>query len=66
MRKNDLLLTGVIAGFGFTVALFVAGEAFTDSMIQGAAKMGAILSFSAAIIAFPLAKILGIKKVNSE
>jgi NhaA family Na+:H+ antiporter len=66
MRKNDLLLAGVIAGFGFTVALFVAGEAFTDPVVQGAAKMGAILSFSAAIIAFPLAKILGIKKVNSE
>jgi len=62
MRKKDLLLAGVIAGFGFTVALFVAGEAFTDPVIQGAAKMGAMLSFSAAIIAFPLAKILGIRK----
>ena len=63
MQKKDLLLAGVIAGFGFTVALFVAGEAFTDPVIQGAAKMGAMLSFGAAIIAFPLARVLGIRKV---
>lgn len=64
MRKKDLLMAGVIAGFGFTVALFVAGEAFTDPVIQGAAKMGAMLSFGAAIIAVPLGKMLGIRKVS--
>ncbi len=64
MRKNDLLMAGLIAGIGFTVALFVAGEAFTDPEIQGAAKMGAMLSFGAAIIAKPLGKILGIGKVS--
>lgn len=63
MRKKDLLVAGVVAGFGFTVALFVAGEAFTDPVIQGAAKMGAMLSFSAAIIAVPLGKVLRIRKV---
>ena len=63
MRKKDLLMAGVIAGIGFTVALFVAGEAFTDPVIQGAAKMGAMLSFGAAIIAVPLGKILRIRKV---
>jgi NhaA family Na+:H+ antiporter len=34
-----------------------------DPIIQGAAKMGAMLSFSAAIIAVPLGKILRIRKV---
>lgn len=63
MTWKDLLVAGVIAGFGFTVALFVAGEAFTDPAIQGAAKMGAMLSFSAALIAVPLGKILKIGKV---
>ena len=63
MSGKDLLMAGVIAGIGFTVALFVAGEAFTDPVIQGAAKMGAMLSFVAAIIAVPLGKILRIRKV---
>ena len=44
MRRRDLLVAGVIAGTGFTVALFVAGEAFSDPVIKGAAKMGAMLS----------------------
>jgi Na+:H+ antiporter, NhaA family len=55
MRRRDLLVAGVIAGIGFTVALFVTGEAFTSPELQGAAKMGAMLS----ILAFPIAAILG-------
>lgn len=58
MRKRDLLLAGVIAGFGFTVALFVAGEAFTDPVLKGAAKMGAILSCSVALVALIAGRIL--------
>jgi NhaA family Na+:H+ antiporter len=49
MTLRDLLLAGLIAGTGFTVALFVAGEAFTDPLLQGEAKMGAMLSITAAI-----------------
>lgn len=55
MGRRELLVAGVIAGIGFTVALFVAGEAFSDPDIQGAAKMGAMLS----ILAFPIAAIIG-------
>lgn len=33
---------GVIAGIGMTVALFVAGEAFGDPVVQGTAKMWAL------------------------
>jgi NhaA family Na+:H+ antiporter len=43
VRKKELLVVGIIGGFGFTVALFIAGEAFTDPLTQGAAKMGAML-----------------------
>jgi len=64
MSKKDLLLTGVISGIGFTIALFVAGEAFTDPLIQGAAKMGAMLSIGAVFIALPLGKILNVGKVR--
>jgi NhaA family Na+:H+ antiporter len=62
MQKKDLLVVGVIAGFGFTVALFVAGVAFTDPVHQGAGKMGAMLSCVAALIAVMTAKLLKIKK----
>ena len=42
MTNCDLLLVSMTAGIGLTVALFVAGAAFTDPNTQGAAKMGAL------------------------
>jgi len=63
MRRSDLLVAGVIAGTGFTVALFVAGEAFSDPVIKGAAKMGAMLSVLAAVAGLLLGRLLGIRKV---
>lgn len=62
MKKRDLIVAGVIAGIGFTVALFVAGEAFTDTHIQGAAKMGAMLSIAAFPMAVFLARFVGVRK----
>jgi NhaA family Na+:H+ antiporter len=64
MRMKDLLLAGVIGGFGFTVALFVAGEAFTDPVIRSAAKMGAMMSFAVALIAVVLGRLLRVEKVR--
>lgn len=62
MGLRELLVAGVIAGIGFTVALFVAGEAFTEPGPQGAAKMGAMLSILAAPLAMLLARYLGIRR----
>ncbi len=62
MGKKHLFVAGIIAGIGFTVALFVAGEAFTVPAIQGAAKMGAMLSIGAFPIAMVAANILRITK----
>lgn len=64
MGKKELLVTGIIAGFGFTVALFVAGEAFVDPVTQGAAKMGAMLSCAAALIAWALGRALKIRRTT--
>lgn len=64
MRKRDLLVAGVIAGFGFTVSLFISGEAFTDPVVQGAAKMGALMSFAAAFISAALGKLFHIEKAR--
>lgn len=52
MTGRHLVITGVVAGLGLTVALFVCGQAFTDPSIQAAAKMGAVFSVAAAALAF--------------
>jgi len=62
MKLRDLLTAGLIAGTGFTVALFVAGEAFTDPIIRGAAKMGAMFSLIAAVFGLVVGKMLGVVK----
>ena len=64
MNLGSLVVAGVVAGLGLTVALFVAGEAYTDPGLQGAAKMGALLSVAAAPIAIILGKMFMIKKQN--
>ena len=62
VRKKELVVIGIIGGFGFTVALFIAGEAFIDPALQGAAKMGAMLSCVAAVVAIVVARALKIKR----
>lgn len=62
MNFRSLFIVGTVAGLGLTVALFVAGVAFVDPDIQGAAKMGALLSGLAAPIAIILARVLGVKR----
>jgi len=64
MDFKVLMVTGVIAGLGLTVALFVAGVAFTDPGIEGAAKMGALLSAGIAPFAIMLGVALRIKKAR--
>lgn len=60
----ELFLVGLIAGLGLTVALFVAGEAFTDPAIQGAAKMGALLSAGCGVVAILLGRAMKVRKIN--
>jgi len=62
MGIKHLVVAGIVAGLGLTVALFVAGEAFPgDSAYQGPAKMGAVLSAGAGLLAIVVARIFGIK-----
>ncbi|MDA0588241.1 MAG: Na+/H+ antiporter NhaA [Planctomycetota bacterium] len=62
MNYRDVVTLGMIAGIGFTVALFVSTAAFKagDSNLD-AAKMGALASFGAAGLSIALAKFLGVK-----
>jgi NhaA family Na+:H+ antiporter len=62
MRTVDLFVIGCVAAIGFTVALFVASVAFPGGPVQDAAKMGALLSFGAAIISIIAGKLTGVVK----
>ncbi|MGE4271679.1 MAG: Na+/H+ antiporter NhaA [Desulfitobacterium sp.] len=64
MGYKELFVAGVIAAMGLTVALFVSGVAFVDPGLQGAAKMGALFSVVAALIAYIAGKALKIRKIK--
>lgn len=62
MDFKSLLVAGVTASLGLTVALFVAGVAFTEPVLQGSAKMGALFSAVAAPLVFVLGRVLRVKE----
>jgi NhaA family Na+:H+ antiporter len=57
MSVGDLVMAGFVAALGLTVALFVATAAFADPLLQGQAKMGALLSGFVGLVAIGLARI---------
>jgi NhaA family Na+:H+ antiporter len=63
MGLKHLFVAGIIAGLGLTVALFVAGEAFRGDLNvhMGPAKMGAVFSAVAALLAILAGKALKVK-----
>ncbi|MEO0861554.1 MAG: Na+/H+ antiporter NhaA [Pseudomonadota bacterium] len=63
MRTIDLVVIGCVAAIGFTVSLFVASVAFDPGPVQDAAKMGALLSFAAAIISIVAGKMAKVQKI---
>jgi len=64
MGLNDLFVVGCVAAIGFTVALFVASVAFPGGPVQDAAKMGALFSFAAALMAIVAGRMARVTKVN--
>ena len=65
MSFRDVVSLGFMAGIGFTVALFVSTVAFPPGAALDAAKMGALFSFSAALLAFVVAKLLRVQKFTT-
>ena len=61
MGPRHLVVAGLIAGIGLTVALFVAGKAFTGPPFQEPAKMGAVLSGLVAFLALGAGALLRVK-----
>ncbi|MEM7270823.1 MAG: Na+/H+ antiporter NhaA [Pseudomonadota bacterium] len=62
MKVSDLFVIGCVAAIGFTVSLFVASVAFDPGPVQDAAKMGALLSFFAAVLSLIAGKALRVEK----
>ena len=66
MTRIDLGMASFIAALGLTVALFVATAAYIDPGLQGQAKMGALLSGGVGLVALPLGRLVGIRRVNNK
>ena len=66
MGTKHLVVAAIVAGLGLTVALFVAGKAYEDPAFQDPAKMGAVLSAGAAVVAFVVGRILKVKDGQDE
>lgn len=64
LRYLHILVLGVAAGLGFTVALFFATAAFPPGGTLDEVKMGALLSFLAAPLAIGLGRLVGVKPEN--
>lgn len=62
MRVVDLVVIGFVAAIGFTVSLFVASVAFDPGPVQDAAKMGALFSFAAAVLAILAGRLTKIER----
>ncbi len=63
VSNRHILALGVVASIGFTVALFVSSAAFPEpGLVQDSVKMGALGSFLAAFLAFPVAWMLRIER----
>ena len=62
MSGKELIMAGFVAALGLTVALFVAGAAFTTGPLQGEAKMGALFSGFVGVAAILVARAVGIGK----
>lgn len=59
VTTSDLWYVSLIASLGLTVALFVAGQAFTDESLEAQAKVGALLSGLVGFVAIGLRTVLG-------
>jgi NhaA family Na+:H+ antiporter len=65
MNYRSLFVAGLTASLGLTVALFVAGVAFTDPTLQGAAKMGALMSGGMTVVILFASRVFKIVRVES-
>jgi len=63
---NDLIVVGIIASIGFTVALFFATAAFPYGRLLDETKLGALLSFGAFFLGLAAARVLKVGRSTSK
>jgi Na+:H+ antiporter, NhaA family len=61
---RDIIVVGIVAGIGFTVALFFATAAFPYGRLLDETKMGALLSFGAFFIGLAAARMLRVGRFS--
>ena len=66
MGLRELVMAGFVAALGLTVALFVAGAAFTDPTLLGQAKMGALFSGFVGLAAILIGRSLGMSRKTED
>ena len=62
MGLRHLMVAGMIAGLGLTVALFVANKAYYGTDFLDPGKMGAVFSIIVAALSFIFARAIGIRR----
>ena len=62
MSIKHLMVAGMIAGLGLTVALFVANKAYAGTDFLDPGKMGAVFSVIVAALAFAFARVIGVRR----
>ena len=63
---NDVIVVGIIASIGFTVALFFATAAFPYGRLLDETKLGALLSFGAFFLGLAAARVLKVGRSASK
>jgi NhaA family Na+:H+ antiporter len=61
MGLKELVMAGFVAALGLTVALFVSAAAFTDEILLGQAKMGALFSGFVGLAAILIGRMIGMR-----
>ena len=64
VKWSEMVVVGIVAGIGFTVALFFATAAFPYGRLLDETKLGALLSFGAFFLGLAAARMLNIKRVG--
>jgi NhaA family Na+:H+ antiporter len=62
VAMRDVIVIGIVAGIGFTVALFFATAAFPYGRLLDETKMGALMSFGAFFLALGAARLMNVGK----
>lgn len=64
IKVAEMIVIGLAAAIGFTVALFFATAAFPDGELLEQTKMGALLSFTSAGLAVVAARLFGVGRFS--